>query len=403
MGSLESTAKWPRTLGVYADLVYSRGPDGLYADMAFGEYLAALAERVERVVVFGRLNAQRDGGEHRLGHDVAFVELPYYASVAELPAVYKSLPAARRRLAAVAGELDLLWVFGPHPVSLALLREARRRGVPTALGVRQDQPRYMRARLSGLRRLIGLPFFAYLEWSYRRRARRMPTVVAGDELAALYGGGPTVLSTAFTLVRDGSVVSEPQVRAAAEAKPFEIVSVGRLDPEKNPLLLVATAAQLRDAEPELDFRLRVVGDGPLAGALREEIDRLGLDAVVELCGYVPFGPELDAIYAASDLFLHISHTEGLPQVLIEAMAAGLPIVATAVGGVPALVEPAGVPLVEPGDAAAAAGAVSEMLQDDARRAELAWAGARRAAELTIEHQQAAVLEFFTATRERSER
>ncbi len=394
--AFESGVSWPRSLGVYADLVYSRGAGGLYANMAFGEYVAALAERVERVVVFGRLDLGRDGGEHLLGERVEFVEFPYYASVAHLPAVYRSIPAAKASFADAARGLDALWVFGPHPVSLALVRAARRRGLPVLLGVRQDQPRYMRARLAGVRRLLAPLFFGHLERRWRRIARELPTVVAGDELARLYGGGATVRSTAFTLVRDADMPTEPAVRPIGPGARLEIVAVGRLDREKNPLLLALIAGELRRRDPGTRFRLRVVGDGPLAGELSAEVERLGLGDCVKLTGYVPFGPELQAIYESSDVFLHVSHTEGLPQVLIEALAAGLPIVGTAVGGVPALLEPTGAPLVPPDDAGAAAAALVKLAADRERRLALAVAGLARARAFTVERQQAGVLDFFAA-------
>lgn len=389
-----ATVRWPSSLGVYSDLIFSRGPGGLYANMAFGEYLAALTERVERVVLFGRLDAARDGGEHLLGERVEFVELPFYESVADLPRVYRSIPAAKAAFAAAASELDAAWIFGPHPVSLALAGEARRRGLQVLLGVRQDQPRYMRARLHGARRVLGLPFFDHLERRWRKLAKTLPTVVAGDDLARKYGGGSTVAATAFSLVRESDIRTVPCARRLNPGERLEIVSVGRLDPEKNPLLLAAIADQLRRLDPGLSFRLRIVGDGPLAGALSGELARLGLDEVVELTGYVPYGDALLAIYESADVFLHVSHTEGLPQVLIEAMAVGLPIVGTAVGGVPALLEPAGAPLVPPANATAAAAVLARVAADDERRIELGRAELARAHELTLERQQTDLLAFF---------
>ncbi len=392
-----SRPDWPRSLGVYSDLVYSRGPGGLYSDMAFGEYIAALAERVERVVVFGRLHPEREGGEHLLGSAVEFVELPYYERVADLAGLYRSLPGARRAFARVVPGLDAVWAFGPHPVARALVRAARHAGVQAMLGVRQDQPRYMRARLRGLRWLVGLPFFQYQELCWRRLARRLPTVVAGDDLMRIYGDGWNVRSTAFSLVREADLAARPHDRPAAGASdgaPFEIVTVGRLDPEKNPLLLAEIAVQLRELRPQLRFRIRVVGDGPLAGELSEAVRRHELDGQVELVGYVPYGPQLRAISEASDVFLHVSHTEGLPQTVVEALAAALPVVGTAVGGVPALLAPAGMPLVPPNDAAAAATALAVLADDSAHRHELALGALAHARDLTVEHQQADVIDFL---------
>ena len=85
---------------------------------------------------------------------------------------------------------------------------------------------------------------------------------------------------------------------------------------------------------------------------------LRLADAVSLVGEVTNGPALWELYRSADVFLHVSRTEGLPQVLFEAQAAGLPVVATAVGGVPAAISDGRTGLlIGPGDAAAAVAAV----------------------------------------------
>ena len=69
------------------------------------------------------------------------------------------------------------------------------------------------------------------------------------------------------------------------------------------------------------WRLVVCGDGPMAEDLAARVAELGLDGAVEMRGYVPFGPEMLALYRDADLLLHVSWTEGVPQVLFEAFVA----------------------------------------------------------------------------------
>ena len=71
----------------------------------------------------------------------------------------------------------------------------------------------------------------------------------------------------------------------------------------------------------------------MQATLEDRLRELGIAERAELLGYVPFGPRLLALYRDSHALLHVSWTEGLPQVLVEAFAAGLPVVATDVGGV----------------------------------------------------------------------
>ena len=101
------------------------------------------------------------------------------------------------------------------------------------------------------------------------------------------------------------------------------------------------------------------------------------------------------LYRSSHAFLHVSWTEGFPQVLIEAFASCLPVVATAVGGVPAAAGGAAL-LVAPGDSGAAADALERVVADAALRERLIRAGSERARQGTLEAASARVVEFLAA-------
>ena len=113
-----------------------------------------------------------------------------------------------------------------------------------------------------------------------------------------------------------------------------------------------------DGDLHPPWRLDVYGEGPLEPALTRKIEELGLQDVITLRGYVGIDAGLREAYERADAFLHVSWTEGMPQVLIEAFAARLPTVATDVGGVAALADDAAL-LVAPGDARAVADATAK--------------------------------------------
>jgi glycosyltransferase involved in cell wall biosynthesis len=171
-----------------------------------------------------------------------------------------------------------------------------------------------------------------------------------------------------------------------------LLSVGRLDAEKNPLLLADALAQLRAQDPR--WRLVVCGSGSMESALAERLDALGVGAHAELRGYVPF-ERLGGLYRESHAFLHVSWTEGFPQVILEAFAAGLPVVATDVGGIAETVGDA-VLLIPPGDAACAAAAVARVADDPAVRARLVQAGLHWAEQRTLESETHRVAAFIVA-------
>jgi glycosyltransferase involved in cell wall biosynthesis len=146
-----------------------------------------------------------------------------------------------------------------------------------------------------------------------------------------------------------------------------ILSVGRLSPEKGHIdLITAFKRWLTLSPPQRQFTLLIVGDGPN----RQKLER----AAVDLGGRVRFlGHQADVwpLYFIADIFVLPSHSEGSPLVLLEAMAAQRPIVATAVGGTPETVEDElSAVLVPPHDTEQLAAALRRLSADSDRRARL---------------------------------
>jgi len=152
-----------------------------------------------------------------------------------------------------------------------------------------------------------------------------------------------------------------------------VVAVGRLIEQKDHATLLRAFAQVHERLP--DARLAILGWGRLEGALRAQIGALGLDGAAFLLGRV----EPRAWLERADVFAHTSRWEGFGIVLLEAMLAGLPVVATRVSAIPEIVVDGktGV-LTASGDADAISAALTELLESPARRAELGAAGRRRA-------------------------
>jgi glycosyltransferase involved in cell wall biosynthesis len=113
-------------------------------------------------------------------------------------------------------------------------------------------------------------------------------------------------------------------------------AVGRMSFEKNHRCLIEAFALAHRKEGNI--RLRLLGGGPLEPNLKEQVRQLGLDKVVDFCG---FSHEVARFLAGLDVFVLPSISEAMPLSLLEAIASGLPVVATAVGGVPRIVRSTG--------------------------------------------------------------
>lgn len=146
------------------------------------------------------------------------------------------------------------------------------------------------------------------------------------------------------LVRHNSIRPQPKVtpvevqslktRLGIASDERVVLTVGRLSREKAQIDLLAAHKHLGDTNHDISCRLIIVGDGPERGRLEAATEAHGIKERVIFTGQIS---EVQAFYAAADVFALPSHSEGSPYVLLEAMAANLPIVATEVGGVPEIV------------------------------------------------------------------
>jgi glycosyltransferase involved in cell wall biosynthesis len=172
-------------------------------------------------------------------------------------------------------------------------------------------------------------------------------------------------------------VTSARYRVAARDPGKTLLFVGRLAAVKGVAVLLTALTDVRRAHP--DVRLVLVGDGPERPRIERLVDDLGLRDIVRLTGFRT-QDEVAAELAAADLFVLPSFSEGVPVVLMEAMASGLPVIATQVAGVPELVDPGTAGLVvPPGDPVALTRAICALLDDPGRRVVMGAAGQRAVA------------------------
>ena len=270
--------------------------------------------------------------------------------------------------------------------ALAELFARRRPGVVHTHGFRPD---VQAGRVAGR---AGVPRVTTLHGFTGGGARmRLYESDPGPERAALRGGGRRLAAPRGPHAARGRAGRAPAPRpqrlrpqrvfaparrgprgAGSPADAFAIGWVGRLSAEKGGDVFVKALASLAD----LPCVACVIGDGPERAALEARAAALGLGGRIRWCGVRPHAGRL---FTAFDAYALSSRTEGTPIVLLEAMAAGVPIVATRVGGVPDVVGPEEAWLVASEDPRALAAALRELRADPAQAARRAESARRRLA------------------------
>lgn len=391
----------PRTLGVYNDgrLALLQTADGPRvapepADFPFFTYACAVGRMFDATLLFARAGQGPAPDEPLLlPSGTGLVRLPSYDSLLRLDQVTRAVPGTVAGFWRGVANVDAIWVFGPHPFALLLIALGVLRRKRIVLGVRQDTVAYFRTRLPNPRWRPALLAVRSWDAAFRLLARALRMTVVGDELAQAYGGERDgLLTMTVSLIRNEDVVAHAPERDWDGT--IELLTVGRIDQEKNPLLLVDALAALEQRHPGR-FHLTWVGAGPLEKAVRSRALELGISGQIELAGFVSFGPGLLERYRSAHVFVHVSLTEGVPAVLIEAMASGTPVVATAVGGVPAALEHgrAGL-LVPPSDLDALVAALERVVDDSEHRERVVKHGLELVRELTMDAQAARAARFI---------
>ena len=239
------------------------------------------------------------------------------------------------------------------------------------------------ARLRDRRRVT---VFTPHAWSFWARERRARAWLALERRAAHWCS--TIVGVSDAERRDGleARIGTPYqyrvIRNGIDASTFDrprrvvpgrIVLVGRLAQQKRPDVAVRALARVRRRHPEA--QLDLVAHGPLETATTALVDELGLRDHVRL---LTRGADVPELLAEASCFLLTSDYEGFPYTVLEAMAAGVPVVSTRVGGVPEQVVDGGTGILfEPGDPAAAADAVERILADPDGAFRLGEAGRER--------------------------
>lgn len=357
----------PHKVVVVLENRFERTPDGkVWSTVAFGhEFWTRYLEVFDEVLVAARVrdvahltaDAIRSDGPR-----VTFLPIPYYVGVVDF---LKKRRRVHEALKAALVHGRAIIVRAPSILAEPLLAHCQRLRYPYGLEVVGDPQDVFAAGSvrSPLRPLLRVVMPRRL----RKQCARASTVayVEGRVLPKRYPAPSALHQTVYSSIQLHDEAFVPEPRAISLTATIKLISVGSLEQlYKGIDVLIEAIALCRSAGFAL--RLTVVGDGRQRKALEELARQRDLGELVTFVGKIA-SPDLvrDQLDSA-DIFVLPSRAEGLPKALIEAMARGLPCVATNVGGIPELL--AEEDMVPPGDPAALAAVLTRLIRDPRLRA-----------------------------------
>jgi glycosyltransferase involved in cell wall biosynthesis len=332
----------------------------------FGMLVSGIAERAGRVTFYGHSASGAPHADMELPPStVRFVDLGPKRSAPSRtfhpgPALEKFDPSG--------DGVDVMVVQGPSPLLPHLLRAAR--SMPGVALIGGDYGTWSpRSSFPQWRNLLIAGWLRYYRFLQRRATEGIPVLLQNPTLVGTVGSrGPREVVPLSSVSARALADVRPKERRRLEARiTTRLVYAGRIVEEKGLLEAVESLRILRDRG--YDVCLDLVGwedpREPMGDRLRMRARSLGLEGRVRLLGYVPAGMPLLKAYASADIFIIPTYGDSVPRSMQEAMAMGLPVVASSVGGIEhSLIDREHALLIPPRDPHALAAAVEELIKDE---------------------------------------
>jgi glycosyltransferase involved in cell wall biosynthesis len=354
------------TLGILYHMPFWQNADGSLweAEGSFARYVDSLAPYFDEVVVCVPVfDRPQSGGSRVRASNVTLAPLPHFAGPRQF---YPRVPAMQPRLRAWVKRCDVIHLRVPSPAAIFAFR--------IALGLRPifllvvGDYRALRDHLGyrGIKKALFAGYVAFEEWAVNFMVRRALTFVNGAALRAKYEPTGRVHETKTSTLHLDDIAERTD---ALSGRTIRILTVSRIDPRKGLRVLPSVVAALRASghDASVDVVGPATGQNGVAEeqALVEAARSLGVAERVRLRGAIELD-RLMPLYRDFDVFvLPTKPGEGIPRVLLEAMAAGVPVITTAVSGITSLITHERNGLLVDGDSAPAIAAAIVRLRDDA--------------------------------------
>ncbi|MDB9300325.1 glycosyltransferase family 4 protein [Halorubrum ezzemoulense] len=365
-----------------------------------GREIVAASSHLENIYVCGptRTGESQNDMFRFDRKSINLIHLPHWIDGGNKRGFLKNLHSiglpVTKQLSTALDRVDIAWIrTGNHPVSIIAQGIATMKNTPTAYSIGADI-----AETTEYRTNQSTSITSYLKQFTAHGLKKGARIAASQSDCVLVHKGPledeySDLDNShgmfISTVSESDIVETPTI---SQEDPFKILYVGRLSREKGIDVLIDAVSKINT---DLKIELSIIGDGPERSSLHQRSKDQSIEDIVTFHGYVPFDSELLRKYRSYDLFILPSRSEGQGRVLLEAMAAGVPIIASDVGGIPAVIRhnETGL-LVPPDDSEALKIAILSLLDDPSLRFRFATNALSWIEEHTIESEVKHVIDLI---------
>ncbi|HEX7283894.1 MAG TPA: glycosyltransferase family 4 protein [Vicinamibacterales bacterium] len=338
------------TLGILYHMPFWQTADGALweSEGSFARYVDSLAPYFDRVVlcvpVFDRSASAKatagqppDSGSRVRAPNVTLAPLPYFPGPRQF---YPMLPSIHGRLRAWVEQCDVVHLRVPTPAAIFAFRIARAQNKPVFLLVVGDYEALLpHLGYRGIKKALFGAYVGFEEWALRHMTTRALTFTNGAALRDKHEAqGARVIETKTTTLSDHDIANRTDTCTGPDIR---LLTVSRIDPRKGLRALPALVASLVAAGTNVTAdiigpTIGLIGDSE-RDSIQADANAAGVGDRVRLPGPIALD-RLMPLYRDYDIFvLPTRPGEGIPRVLLEAMAAGLPIVTTRVSGITSLI------------------------------------------------------------------
>ena len=322
--------------GVYLESNFYSSSGKLYCQDIYSKVLDLLSKKTN--IRFNYLirtsNTNSNFNEIKYFNKIYYLE-PYKSLVHLIPLYLFYIPFSIKSIKKFVEDSDTVLIMIPSPISKTIYKIAKQKNKKIVILVRQDIVEMTRNRFTGLKKNIAI-FFAnyYQNYFFRKINNKDIVITSGEKLKLEYLKITNyVYSFADSRFFNKDVINILHVKDVDLNKKLKFLFVARLEINKGIKELLNVALFYRDK-----ITLTIVGDGAMSEKINSFIKKHKLFSTIKCLGFIDFGEALLKVYRSHDFFIFPSYSEGLPQVILEAMASGCLVMSSSVGSIPYVIK-----------------------------------------------------------------